>query len=249
MAGYSNAPEGLKERIEFCVRANFRGNWPELGRLAGVPPSTLKNLRRGGDPRGRTLLKLACALNVTVDWLLAGESLDHVGPRLPSESETDNDLPERRYAEANVDLAPTKDAGERSMSKPRGYTRRRPSSDARAKAWISMRVLQHFTLPQLQMTAGITEGNLFVFMRRLVRAGYLRIVKEREINCPGSRTVYQLVRNTGPLQPIPWNNGEVYDQNTREVFGQPKCESTPMPSPEPVTVGERFTTYQPEDHP
>lgn len=108
------------------------------------------------------------------------------------------------------------------MAKPRGYTRHRPISDARAKAWTSMRILQCFTLPQLQITAEGTEGNLFVFVRRLVRAGYLRIAKEREINRPGSRTVYQLVRNTGPLRPIPQRSGVVYDPNIREVFGQPR---------------------------
>jgi len=112
------------------------------------------------------------------------------------------------------------------MAKTRGYTRRRPSSDARAKAWVSMRILQQFTLPQLQMTSGISEGNLFVYLRRLVQVGYLWIVKEHEINRPGSRTTYQLVRNTGPLHPIPQRTGEVYDPNVQQVFGQPKCAST-----------------------
>jgi len=112
------------------------------------------------------------------------------------------------------------------MTKARGYTRRRPSSDARARAWTSMRILRNFTVPQLQMTAAISEANIFVYVRCLVRAGYLRIVKERELNRPGSRSVYQLVRNTGPLQPIPQRSGEVYDPNVREVFGQPKCGST-----------------------
>jgi transcriptional regulator with XRE-family HTH domain len=218
MAGYSNAPEGLTERIESCVRANFRGSWPELGRLAGVPPSTIKNVKNGGDPRGKTLFKIARALGVSIDWLITGESLDHARPRSSSEVEAGADLARRDMeAKAVIDSTRTEDSRVCSTPKLRGHTRRRRSRDARAKAWNSIRILRVFTIPQLQTTAGISEGNAFMFVRRLVRAGYLRIVKECEINHPGSRTVYRLVRDTGPRQPIPWNSGEVYDQNTRGV--------------------------------
>lgn len=216
MASYRNTPEGLTKRIELCVRAKFDGSWSEFGRAAGVPPSTLKNIARGGDPRSKTLLAIARALGVSIDWLVAGEPLDHVEPRSLPAAESD---PAQWDAEA-------KDAGGHErvdypgaplVPKLRGHTRHRQISDARAKAWQSMRILRAFTIPQLSMTAGIAEGNAFVFTRRLVRAGYLRVVKEREINRPGSRTVYALTRDTGPRHPIPWNSGEVFDQNLQEV--------------------------------
>ncbi len=112
------------------------------------------------------------------------------------------------------------------VPKLRGYTRRRPFNDDRAKAWRCMRILRMFTLPQLKMTSEIRMDNLFFYVRRLVQAGYLRIAKKRETGRPGSYTVFQLARNTGPLQPIPQRSGMVYDPNVREVFGQSDSELT-----------------------
>ena len=46
----------------------------ELAKLAGVSPTTVLNLERGGaEPQRRTIRKLAAALDVTPDKLVIGE--------------------------------------------------------------------------------------------------------------------------------------------------------------------------------
>ena len=87
---------------------------------------------------------------------------------------------------------------------------------ARARAWKSMRILRQFTQADLQITAEIREKNVAAFVRPLVKAGFVRIHKPRRGG--HSPHVYQLVRDTGPLAPIPWKNGEVLDQNTRTIY-------------------------------
>lgn len=87
---------------------------------------------------------------------------------------------------------------------------------ARARAWNSMRILRSFTLADLMRTAEIREENADHFIRAIRRAGFIRVEKPNR----GSRTatVYRIVRDTGPLAPIPWKNGEVLDQNTRTIY-------------------------------
>lgn len=87
---------------------------------------------------------------------------------------------------------------------------------ARARAWQSMRILRRFTVADLQITAEIREENTRAFIRPLVAAGFLRVHAPRK----GYRdaAIYQIVRDSGPLAPIPWKNGEVLDQNTRTIY-------------------------------
>jgi hypothetical protein len=91
----------------------------------------------------------------------------------------------------------------------------------RARAWQSMRILRRFSRPQVQTTvAGLSQTNADKYIRALLRAGYLRVAQEHVSGRPGSYLIFQLVRDTGPLCPVCWKNGQVYDQNNKQTYGR-----------------------------
>jgi len=99
------------------------------------------------------------------------------------------------------------------------------ADNVRAHAWRSMRILRRFTRPQLQTTVtGLTETNAAKFIRTLRRAGYLRVTQEHVSGRSGSYDVFQLIRDTGPLCPVCWGDGQVYDLNTKQTFGEARNE-------------------------
>lgn len=51
------------------IRKNKNMSVPELSRLSGVSVRTIEDLEKRGDGRVSTLIKLADALNVTLDQL------------------------------------------------------------------------------------------------------------------------------------------------------------------------------------
>ena len=51
------------------IRKNQKMSVPELSRLSGVSIRTIEDLEKRGDGRVSTLIKLADALNVTLDQL------------------------------------------------------------------------------------------------------------------------------------------------------------------------------------
>ncbi len=89
------------------------------------------------------------------------------------------------------------------------------------RVWTSMRVMRRFTSADLQTTAEAGETAVQKFCRALLQAGYLVIAKPRVSGRPGSRDLYVLVRDTGPLPPIRREDGSgVYDQNTGQVHAR-----------------------------
>jgi len=106
------------------------------------------------------------------------------------------------------------------MGRKRGdHCRARPATEARAMAWRSIRILRRFTSAQVEATATIKRDNATRYITGLLRAGYLRVSQANVSGCPGSFHVYQLVRDTGPLAPILWENGQVFDPNTSQAYG------------------------------
>ncbi len=95
----------------------------------------------------------------------------------------------------------------------------------RQRAWNAMRILQRFTLADLQMTAAREgdknpENSLNKFCGQLVKAGYLRVNRKR---VQGSKPTsngflkYQLVNCTGEIAPsYRANAAAIYDHNTGE---------------------------------
>lgn len=51
------------------IRKNRNMTVPELSRLSGVPVRTIEDLEKRGDGRVSTLIKLADALDITLDYL------------------------------------------------------------------------------------------------------------------------------------------------------------------------------------
>ncbi len=60
----------LSERLTGLVEKRFNGNWNEFARNCDLRPSTVQRIKEGNDPRIDTVLRIAKALNVSVDWLL-----------------------------------------------------------------------------------------------------------------------------------------------------------------------------------
>lgn len=87
-------------------------------------------------------------------------------------------------------------------------------SRARQRAWQSMRIHREFNQREIQGSAPISKDNLSIYLKRLIGAGFVVLVKERENGQPGSFNTYRLTRNTGPRAPIPWRDGGVFDPNT-----------------------------------
>ena len=66
--------------------------------------------------------------------------------------------------------------------------------------------------------AAIKADNVKQYVARLEQAGYVRRLQARLNGRPGSHIVFGLVRDTGPLAPIPWVDGRLYDPNRKEVI-------------------------------
>lgn len=96
--------------------------------------------------------------------------------------------------------------------------RKRAFNTVRGKAWQAMRILRVFTLPQLQAVCEMKRDNAIVFVHRLRRAGYLTTRSPSSRGTPGVCAMYRLVRDSGPLCPILWNDGRVFDRNLQYPF-------------------------------
>lgn len=96
---------------------------------------------------------------------------------------------------------------------------RRPATDARARAWTSMRILRRFTAPDLITSASVTPENAQKYLRELERAGFIRRLPGFRSGVPGHFLTFQLVRNAGPKAPICSKDGLVLDPNTGTRYG------------------------------
>ena len=68
----------LSERLEYLVHSMLGGRWSELAKKTGLSPSTIQQIKDGGDARGNTLLRISTSLNVSLNWLLIGEGDIHL---------------------------------------------------------------------------------------------------------------------------------------------------------------------------
>lgn len=96
-------------------------------------------------------------------------------------------------------------------------TRTAARRTARYRAWQSMRMLRRFTVPDLVATAEVRNDNAGNYVRALLDAGFLRVVKPKREGVKGGHPIYLLVRNTGPKPPLVRGHGRtVWDANTDE---------------------------------
>lgn len=97
------------------------------------------------------------------------------------------------------------------------------SSQAQApglqQAWQAMRVMRRFTSADILVTAAVGESALHKYLQLLGRTGYIRLAQPRVSGRPGSRHVWAMVRDTGPVAPIRRKDGTgVFDRNTCKVW-------------------------------
>ena len=105
---------------------------------------------------------------------------------------------------------------------PRSFSDYSQASQAPAlqRAWQSMRVMRRFTTHDVMTTAEIGESALQKYVRSLHGAGFLKLVTPRVSGRPGSRDMWMLVRDSGPLAPIRRKDGTgVFDVNTKCAWG------------------------------
>jgi len=105
------------------------------------------------------------------------------------------------------------------MARTNGATSTRSSAVATQQAWQAMRVMKRFTTADLLTVASIGESMVHKYVHALATSGHLRCVQPRVSGRPGSRDVWQLVRDTGPKAPIKRWKGGVYDANTGVAYG------------------------------
>lgn len=90
-------------------------------------------------------------------------------------------------------------------------------ASAQYDIWRSMRVLRRFTLPELVSTVTTTtQKSIYTYVWRLKRAAYLASDRPKKTE----RTVFRLLRDTGPYAPMLRRDGTVYDANKKAVFGE-----------------------------
>lgn len=95
--------------------------------------------------------------------------------------------------------------------------------EGRRKLWQAMRISKRFSLEELMLITDCSYPNTRRYVRRLLGAGYLRLLHEAK--GAGEENTYLLIRNSGPKPPIPRKNTQtVYDENTgethTEAFGE-----------------------------
>jgi flagellar basal body rod protein FlgC len=98
------------------------------------------------------------------------------------------------------------------------FSKARPVTDKRQRAWNAMRYMVVFTAADIQATAEIGKDNLKRYIRALAAVGYLRCIQERRSGASMGHAVWSLVRNSGPKHPLALKDGRVYDPNTDTVF-------------------------------
>ena len=93
--------------------------------------------------------------------------------------------------------------------------------EGREKVWRAIRYLKKFSIEDIESTTHQSYPNVRRYLRRLAAAGYVRLLNQAK---GGTVHFYQLVRDTGPLPPIPQfevkatfdpNNGQTYPEAGR----------------------------------
>lgn len=77
---------------------------------------------------------------------------------------------------------------------------------ARARLWRSARILQTFTIADLTVTADAGHRNARRYLRALRKAGIVRVIRR---GVRGSRGMYALANDIGPMAPRRHRNGSL----------------------------------------
>ncbi|MBE9012322.1 hypothetical protein IQ250_19170 [Pseudanabaenaceae cyanobacterium LEGE 13415] len=86
------------------------------------------------------------------------------------------------------------------------------------RMWTSMRILQTFSIGQLQACADTGNEPAQRIVSQLYRFDYLRLRQQYHRCFAGNEDVYCLVRNTGAKAPLLFTGGVLYDPNTHQIY-------------------------------
>jgi len=129
------------------------------------------------------------------------------------------------------------------MAGVNGTLKTRQHHPGTQQAWQAMRILRRFTVEQLVVTSPALRYKAACrYAYRLRQCGYLVLATKRPLGQPGMRDVLQLVRNSGPLAPIPRHAAvQVFDPNTNTTWAagglqvdQPAPARAVLPVPPPT---------------
>jgi hypothetical protein len=119
------------------------------------------------------------------------------------------------------------------MSGVAGMVKRSPLSadQSRQRMWSCMQQLRRFSVSDIEATAEASGTHARKYLRKLLVAGYLRVVVARASGVTGGHAVYQLIRDTGPHAPRMGKNG-VLDPNLQPKHLAPQALPVKVPRAE-----------------
>jgi hypothetical protein len=86
------------------------------------------------------------------------------------------------------------------------------------RIWTSMRILQTFSIGQLQICSDVCEDIARTFVTQLYQLNYIQLRFCYGYNFEGNEDIYQLINNTGPKAPFLCGDGRLYDLNTDCIY-------------------------------
>jgi hypothetical protein len=86
------------------------------------------------------------------------------------------------------------------------------------RIWTSMRILQTFSIGQLQICSDVCEDIARTFVTQLYQLNYIQLRSCYGSNLGGNEDIYQLINNTGPKAPFLCADGRLYDLNTDCIY-------------------------------
>ena len=86
------------------------------------------------------------------------------------------------------------------------------------RIWTSMRILQTFSIGQLQACSNAPNEVVRTVTSQLYQLNYVQLKLYHHPYFGGNEDLYQLMRNTGPKAPFLCADGVLYDANTHCVY-------------------------------
>ncbi|MBW4550795.1 MAG: hypothetical protein KME35_06760 [Aphanocapsa sp. GSE-SYN-MK-11-07L] len=88
------------------------------------------------------------------------------------------------------------------------------------KLWQTMRILQSFSIGQLQACSDVSSKIVRTVVAQLYQLGYIQTLSLKHKYFNGNEDTYQLVRDTGAKAPLLCADGISYDPNIRTIYLQ-----------------------------
>ena len=86
------------------------------------------------------------------------------------------------------------------------------------RIWMSMRILQCFSIGQLQACSSVCNDIVRTFVTQLYQLNYVRLQVCYGSNFEGNEDIYQLIQNTGAKAPFLCGEGSLYDLSTCCIY-------------------------------